>query len=141
MRHLIFALVLTPTMAFAQTAEEIAALVAQFQQESLDFAKNVASCTAFQQTYMVPGTGASLSRFVEGPSDGLCNIIFEAADPAERDVRCRLDPPTLATFASGWTELANNVLPDGSYKVSYPSDTPDGIRNVMLSGACTVDGQ
>ena len=42
MRHLTFVLALTPTMAFAQTAEEIAALVAQFQQESLDFAKNVA---------------------------------------------------------------------------------------------------
>ena len=139
MRHWLLVFALTPLMALAQTSEEISAIVEQFRQETLAFAKNVADCTAFEQTYMAAGTGASLFRFVEGRTDGLCNIVFEAVDPEGRNIRCRLDPPTLATFAGGWTELANNVLPDGSYKVSYPSDTPDGIRNVMSSDACFVD--
>ncbi|MDX8354305.1 hypothetical protein [Cognatiyoonia sp. IB215182] len=139
MRHFILAIALAPLSAFAQTAEEIAAMVEQFQQETLAFAESVGACVAFEQAYMVAGTGQTLDRSVEGETDGICTIVFEAIDPEGRNLRCRLDAYSRAVFSNGWTEAANNVLPDGSYKVSYPSDTPDDVRNVMSSAACVVD--
>ncbi|MEM0947772.1 MAG: hypothetical protein AAGK37_10225 [Pseudomonadota bacterium] len=115
---------------------DVAALVAQFQQELTDFAGHLADCSAFDQDFRDIPNNRTLNRAVEGLEDGLCRVRFEAVDPEGRVLRCRLTSDQTATFAAGWVELANNIRPDGSYINSYPSDTPDGVRNIMSSDAC-----
>lgn len=122
--------------ALAQTQAEIAALVTQFKAELTTFAEHVATCSAFEQDYMIPGTDRTMERAVVGTVDGQCEIRLEAVAAAPTDLVCRLAEPERLAVAAGWQAMADNILPDGSSQQSWPNGTHPDVSKTIISDDC-----
>lgn len=124
----------SPQGGAAGETKNVAEIVAAYKAQHYAFAERLDTCQPFGQSFDDPLSGKVLRREVLGPSEQGCRLVQDVYGP-ER-LLCTIPAPELAAFTAAWRALADNIKPDGSYRIQYSSSNPDPLTRFYNSDKC-----
>ncbi len=125
---------LSPEHGAAAETKNVEEIVAAYKAQHYAFAERLDTCRPFEQSFDDPLSGQVLKREVLGQSDEGCRMVQDVYGP-ER-LLCTIPAPELPAFTAAWRALADNIKPDGSYRIQYSSSNPDPLTQFYNSEKC-----
>jgi len=101
------------------------------------FAKNMESCTAFNQDFKDAFSGKTMHRAVTGPAaDDTCGVVMDTYAP--QVLSCAFAMEDMPNLAAAFATQAKNIGFFGRISMRVDTQNPDPWQRAMNSPACAL---